>query len=126
MITIGGMAIEEMSAFPEGKNPFEHDRFHMGTNLGDNVLIMHPNHPDKEAEYLIVVNKRTGKRIRIYFPEIVLKTGGQAVGQAGIMDRVYSDLKPGSEGPELTDSAMTDIMREESEREREAQELEQD
>lgn len=46
-------------------NPFHQDGYHMGTSLGRNILAMQPNFPEGECEYLILVNTRTGERIKI-------------------------------------------------------------
>ncbi len=61
--------LEEMSPIPAGSNPFVHDHYHMGTTLGSNVLVMHENHKNAPAQYLIIVHKPTGQRLRIIFPE---------------------------------------------------------
>lgn len=50
--------------FPGG-NPFLHDHYHMGIRLGTNVVIMHPNHQDKECPYFIICNTESGERTKV-------------------------------------------------------------
>lgn len=59
--------IEQMSSFPANANPFSYDAFHMGTKLGSNVVVMHPNFADGHMDYMIIVNVETGKRIKVRF-----------------------------------------------------------
>jgi len=63
------MQTEEMTPFPPNVNPFCHDAYHMGTSLGSNVMVMHENHTNKPAQYLIIIHKPTGQRLRIILPE---------------------------------------------------------
>ena len=63
------MQVEQMESLPPNSNPFCHDHYHMGTMLGSNVLVMHENHADKPAQYLIIIHKPTGQRLRILLPE---------------------------------------------------------
>ena len=51
--------------FPPNSNPFNHDAYHMGTTIGTNCTIMMSNHSDKECEYIIVNNTKTGERLKI-------------------------------------------------------------
>jgi hypothetical protein len=59
------MKITELSKFKENVNPFEQDAYHMGTYIGKNCLVMYANHDDKECNYLIVIDIKTGERIRV-------------------------------------------------------------
>lgn len=59
------MRIESMPSIPAGANPFQHDAFHMGTQLGTNCIILHPNHSDKVAPYIIICNRTTGEQVKI-------------------------------------------------------------
>lgn len=68
------MQIEEMESLPPDSWPFSHDHYHMGTTLGSNVLVLHENHADKPAQYLIICHLPTGKRIRVLFPEFAERT----------------------------------------------------
>jgi hypothetical protein len=58
---------EELSSIPQATNPFLHDAYHMGTPLGENVMIMHENHPDKPCKYIIIVDIPSGRRLKVYF-----------------------------------------------------------
>lgn len=59
--------IEEMEDAKPG-NPFNSDPFHMGQRVGKDTWVMSSNHSDKPCKYLIIVDSRTGKRIRITLP----------------------------------------------------------
>ena len=61
------MKINELESFPPDVNPFCFDAYNMGTSIGKNVVIMYDKHPNQVAEYLIIVHKPTGKRIRVTF-----------------------------------------------------------
>jgi hypothetical protein len=54
-----------MDPIPPGSNPFNHDFFNMGTPIGTNVMIMYGATEKEEAKYIIVVNLKTGERLRI-------------------------------------------------------------
>lgn len=57
--------VKEMTSFPENCNPYNHDAFHMGRSIGKDLLMMHANHPSEEMNYFILVNTKTGKRVKI-------------------------------------------------------------
>lgn len=61
------MTTEKLDSFPPNSNPFHHDAYHMGTQIGSNCTIMHPNHSNKECDYIIVINTKTGERLKINF-----------------------------------------------------------
>ena len=48
-------------------NPFLQEAVLMGTQVGRNVTIMHRNFERDECPYLIVIDTRTGERIKITF-----------------------------------------------------------
>ena len=48
-------------------NPFHQDLSNMGTRLASNVVVMHQNHDHEHADWLILVNTKTGERIKINF-----------------------------------------------------------
>ena len=50
-------------------NPFHWDAYHMGMQFGKNVMIMMANHAGEPAQYMILVNMRTGERVKIDFPK---------------------------------------------------------
>lgn len=58
-----------LAPIPAGDNPFHHDAFHMGTTLVRGWMVMHTGFDRKEnpldLTYVILVNTRTGQRIRI-------------------------------------------------------------
>lgn len=55
---------EEMEPIKPG-NPFLSDSVHMGERLGTNVCVMFMRFPDEYHDYLIVVNTRTGQRLKV-------------------------------------------------------------
>ena len=61
-----GFQTEEMESFPAGENPFIHDSYHMGVFVGTNPLVMYESH--KDNRYIIIVDRRTGKRLRVDMP----------------------------------------------------------
>lgn len=54
-----------LESFPPNANPFHHDAYNMGIDVGSNFCVMFDKHPSERAGYLIVVNKETGERLRI-------------------------------------------------------------
>ncbi len=50
-------------------NPFRVDHFLMGLFFSRNVMFMFENHEHEKAKYLILVNRTTGERMEIDFPE---------------------------------------------------------
>lgn len=57
----------------DGKiNPFLQDIEHMGHAIGTNLTAMYMNFPNEECSEIILVNTRTGERIRI---EVETKCG---------------------------------------------------
>lgn len=61
------LAYKVKEPFPPHSNPFQHDYFHMGTPIGNNIMIMHRAHNHQKADYMIIVNIETGERIILYF-----------------------------------------------------------
>ena len=59
------MQTSEMAPIPADTNPFLHDLFHMGMEIGHNVTIMYAKH--KDNDYIIVIDKTTGERLRVNF-----------------------------------------------------------
>ena len=64
-IEINQFKIKEMESIPENSNPFHYDVYHMGTNIND-VTIMHSD----IGRYLIIIDRPTGKRIKIILPKL--------------------------------------------------------
>lgn len=61
--------IVKLENFPENANPFEHDLVNMGTQIGQNVLIMHSNHTSECCKKIIIVDIPSGKRISVIIPQ---------------------------------------------------------
>ena len=64
------MQVTELDRFEkdEGQeflNPFLQDAFLMGTQIGKNVTIMYEKFDQEVQPYIIVINTKTGRRIRI-------------------------------------------------------------
>jgi hypothetical protein len=57
-------AIEEMESFPAGENPFWHDLYHMGADVTKDIMAMFDELEGNR--YLIIVNKKTGERIKLW------------------------------------------------------------
>ena len=62
---INSFKIKEMESIPKNSNPFNHDVFHMGTNIND-ATIMYSD----IGRYLIIVDRPTGKRIKVILPKL--------------------------------------------------------
>jgi hypothetical protein len=61
--------VERLSSFPAGSNPFCYDGYNMGTQFGNNVMVMYDVFEDKPVRYLIIVNILTGERIQLSFTQ---------------------------------------------------------
>ena len=57
--------VKTMEPFPPNSNPFQHDYFNMGQQIGENLVMMFRNHPHEKMKYLILVDTKTGKRVAI-------------------------------------------------------------
>lgn len=57
--------VKTMESFPPNSNPFHHDYFNMGQQIGENLVMMFRNHPDEKMKYMILVDTKTGKRLSI-------------------------------------------------------------
>ena len=62
---------EKIESQAPGQNPFDHDPVRMGTRIGTNVMVMHMNHPDEHAQYLIIVDITSGERLKVKFADII-------------------------------------------------------
>ncbi len=56
-------------------NAFRQDFFNMGTILGRNVTALYGNFDEEECKEIILVNTRTGQRIRVEFESKCHKCG---------------------------------------------------
>lgn len=65
--------VEHMDPIPAHSNPFHYDSFNMGTDIPGGLTVMHAGFQRKESprpvQYLIIVNNRTGQRMRILFEQ---------------------------------------------------------
>jgi hypothetical protein len=64
-MNINTYEVEELESFPPNENPFLHDAVRMGEHLGTNLTIMYANTSEEQCSYLILINRKTGKRIQI-------------------------------------------------------------
>lgn len=69
-----GLQMRVMDSMPRAKpnqviNPFHFDFYHMGQNFSKHVMIMMANHDTEPAKYMILINVKTGERVRIDFPK---------------------------------------------------------
>lgn len=60
-------SVEVLEKFPENSNPYHHDFSNMGTPIAKNCEVMYSSRSNGELESIIVVNTKTGERIRINF-----------------------------------------------------------
>jgi len=67
---VNGFKIVPMDDFPPDVNPFLHDSYNMGTEIGSNLTVMMSNHVPEKCCYIILVHKPTGKRIEVQMPRI--------------------------------------------------------
>lgn len=56
-----------LKPFPPNENPFNHDLFNMGTKMGKDLMIMHANHDTEDCKYIVLINTKTGERVKIEF-----------------------------------------------------------
>jgi len=80
------MKIETMSSLPPNSNVFNHDLSNMGLVAGlatnplipvslfstesvSRIMIMHSNFADQICPFIIIVNEKTGERLKITFKE---------------------------------------------------------
>jgi hypothetical protein len=61
--------IEVLSPQPPKENPFWHEHYLMGTQIGSNVMVMMPCHNTEDCAYIVVVNIETGERTKLSFRE---------------------------------------------------------
>lgn len=63
------LKIEKMTSFPENSNPYNHDLYHMGRDIGTDLMMMFANHSSEKMEYFILVNTKTGERTKVVIGE---------------------------------------------------------
>ena len=57
--------IEYLTPFPENSNPYHHDEYNMGETRGCGLELMYSNHGSEICKFLILVDKHSGKRVKI-------------------------------------------------------------
>lgn len=60
----------QLENFPADANPYHWDSENMGQEVGKDLHMMYGNHSHKECNYLIFIQKSTGKRFKIEPGEI--------------------------------------------------------
>lgn len=63
------MNTKKLDGFPPGSNPFCHDQYHMGMEVGKNVIVMYSCYENDRCDYLIIYNKETGERLQVNITE---------------------------------------------------------
>lgn len=63
-----GFAIQEMESLDPEDSYFSQDIYNMVQSLGSNILAMFSNNEKEDMKYLILVERETGRRIKIYMP----------------------------------------------------------
>lgn len=56
---------EKLESFPANSNPYHHDIYNMGQDLGENLHMMFGNHATEKCKYIILIDTKTGERTRI-------------------------------------------------------------
>lgn len=64
-----GQPVVKLESIPPGSNPYLSDMFNMGTPMGKDILVMHKNHQNEDMEWMILVQRSTGKRLVINIKE---------------------------------------------------------
>lgn len=57
--------VESLQPFPAGENPYQHDLYNMGINIGNNLTVMYAATREEFAKYIIILNNVTGERIKV-------------------------------------------------------------
>lgn len=65
----------EIDSIPANSNPFHHDAYHMAKQIGSNCMIMLSNHDDEQCKYFIVINTKTGERMKVIIDEFADNEG---------------------------------------------------
>ena len=64
-----GFLMHSLDKFPVQANPYQYDIARMGTPIGTNIEIMYDHHDVND--YIVVVHKPSGKRVRIMMPSVL-------------------------------------------------------
>tara|TARA_R110002012_G_C11213093_1_gene561481 strand:+ start:8 stop:331 length:324 start_codon:yes stop_codon:yes gene_type:complete len=98
--------VKTLDSFPPNSNPFHHDMFHMGLEIGKDLLMMYQNHAHEDMRYMILVDTKTGDRLQIN----LLRDGEdaeleRALGKAAFMERAHSILTEQRENEETNEDS---------------------
>jgi len=52
-------------------NPFNHDHFRMGKEIGENIIVMYDSH--NRNDHVVIVDRQTGARIKVWINSAVEK-----------------------------------------------------
>lgn len=63
------LKVVKMNSFPENCNPYHYDSYHMGLDVGIDLVMMLENHASEKMDYFILVNTRTGERVKVIIEE---------------------------------------------------------
>jgi hypothetical protein len=55
----------DLEPIPPGSNPFVFDLHNMGEQIGNGLMLMFGNHPGEPCKYLILVDIKSGERVRL-------------------------------------------------------------
>lgn len=64
-----GFSMLSLDKFPAQANPYQYDIARMGTPIGTNIEIMYDHHDVND--YIVVVHKPSGKRVKIMMPSTI-------------------------------------------------------
>lgn len=54
-----------LEPIPPGSNPFVFDQYNMGQPIGNGLMLMFGNHSKEPCKYLILVDIKSGERVRL-------------------------------------------------------------
>jgi hypothetical protein len=57
--------VTKVESFPPNSNPYLYDISRMGENRGEELHMMYSNHGDEVCDHIVLVDRRTGERVRI-------------------------------------------------------------
>jgi hypothetical protein len=84
------VTVETIKPQTPNTNPFLEDQYHMGNQIGKNLWLMYPNHPDEVCKYLILVDEVSGERVRINIDGHIGKKSLSAKPNAFLVDLAMS------------------------------------
>ena len=71
------MRTEQLESIAPGSDPLRDDKYHLYTRIGSNldVYLMFEACSDQIANYIIVVDRCSGERVRVTFDHALLNAG---------------------------------------------------